>query len=86
LLNRPFAFAALLFAAPSIHAQDTARMEQVIAEEADSFMGAVLVAQDGQVLLDKAVGEANIEWDIANTTDTKFRIGSVTKQFTAVRE
>jgi CubicO group peptidase (beta-lactamase class C family) len=84
MLNRAFAFAALLLSAPALHAQDTARMEQVIAEEANSFMGTVLVAQDGKVILDKAVGDANIEWDIDNTTDTKFRIGSVTKQFTAV--
>lgn len=84
MLTRTFAIAALLFAAPALHAQDTARMEQVIAEESTSFMGTVLVAKDGQIILDKAVGEANIEWGIANTTDTKFRIGSVTKQFTAV--
>ena len=84
MLTRAFAIAALLLATPAVHAQDTARMEQVIAEEAGGFMGAVLVARDGQVLLDRAVGKANLEWDIANTTDTKFRIGSVTKQFTAV--
>lgn len=84
MLNRAFAFAAILFTAPALQAQDAARMEQVIAEQANSFMGTVLVAQDGQVILDKAVGDANIEWDIDNTTDTKFRIGSVTKQFTAV--
>lgn len=84
MLTRAFAFAALLLATPALHAQDTARMEQVIAAEATTFMGAVLVAQDGRIILDKAVGDANIEWDIDNTTDTKFRIGSVTKQFTAV--
>lgn len=82
--TRAFAIAVLFFAAPALHAQDTARMEQVIAEESTSFMGAVLVSQDGQIILDKAVGDANIEWGIDNTTDTKFRIGSVTKQFTAV--
>lgn len=84
LFNRAIAFAAVLLAAPALQAQDTARMEQVIAAEEGGYMGTVLVAQDGQVILDKAVGDANIEWDIANTTDTKFRIGSVTKQFTAV--
>src|SRR5450432_3929632 len=34
-------------------------------------------------LLRKAYGLADREWDIANTADTKFRIGSITKQFTA---
>ena len=45
--------------------------------------GVVLVAQDGKLIYKNAFGEANQEWKIANTTDTKFRIGSLTKQFTA---
>lgn len=45
--------------------------------------GVILVAQDGKIIYKKAFGEANQEWKIANTTDTKFRIGSLTKQFTA---
>ena len=47
------------------------------------FMGSVLVAQDGKVLLDKGYGFANLEWDVPNTPTTKFRLGSITKQFTA---
>lgn len=47
------------------------------------FMGAVLVAKGGTVLLQKGYGMANLEWDIPNTPDTKFRLGSITKQFTA---
>jgi D-alanyl-D-alanine carboxypeptidase len=48
------------------------------------FRGTVLVARDGQPIFRKAYGNANDEWDIANTPETKFRIGSITKQFTAV--
>lgn len=48
------------------------------------FNGAVLVAQSGELLYEKAFGMANMEWDIANQTDTKFRIASITKQFTAM--
>ena len=47
------------------------------------FNGAVLVMKQNKVLLKKAYGLADREWNIANTTDTKFRIGSITKQFTA---
>src|SRR5712691_4542290 len=47
------------------------------------FSGVVLVARGNRILLEKAYGYANREWDIANTIDTKFRIGSVSKQFTA---
>ena len=47
------------------------------------FMGTALVARGDQVLFNRAYGSANLEWDIPNTPDTKFRLGSVTKQFTA---
>src|SRR5262245_58678829 len=50
---------------------------------AQQFMGAVLVARGDQILLDKAYGFANLEWSVPNTTATKFRVGSITKQFTA---
>jgi CubicO group peptidase (beta-lactamase class C family) len=50
----------------------------------DIFNGAVLVARDGEILLSKGYGMANLDWDIPNTPDTKFRIGSITKQFTAM--
>ena len=45
--------------------------------------GAVLVAENGKVVYKKGFGMANMEWDIPIQTDTKFRIGSITKQFTA---
>jgi CubicO group peptidase (beta-lactamase class C family) len=47
------------------------------------FSGAVLVARSGKPLFRKGFGAANREWAIANTPDTRFRIGSVSKQFTA---
>ena len=49
----------------------------------DAFMGAVLVARDNTILFDKAYGKAVLEWNIPNSPDVKFRIGSMTKQFTA---
>jgi len=47
------------------------------------FMGTALVAKGDQVLLSKGYGSADLEWSIPNTPSTKFRLGSVTKQFTA---
>lgn len=89
MFNRKFATvaaASLAFAAQPALAQDADRMTEVIEVEVDTgkFMGAVLVAKDGTPILDRAWGSADLEWGIANTTTTKFRIGSVTKQFTAV--
>jgi CubicO group peptidase (beta-lactamase class C family) len=44
---------------------------------------AVLVARDGKVLLSHCLGMANLSHDVPITPTTKFRIGSITKQFTA---
>ena len=47
------------------------------------FDGAVLVAENGKIIYKDAFGLANREWNIANKTDTKFMIGSVSKPLTA---
>jgi CubicO group peptidase (beta-lactamase class C family) len=47
------------------------------------FSGAVLIARRDTILLGKGYGMANCELNVANTLDTKFRIASVTKTFTA---
>jgi len=49
----------------------------------DHLSGSVLVARDGKVLFSKGYGLANVELDVPNTPKTKFRLGSITKQFTA---
>jgi CubicO group peptidase (beta-lactamase class C family) len=48
------------------------------------FNGSILVAEAGKVILKKGYGFANMEWGIPNRPDTKFRLGSVTKQFTSM--
>ena len=48
------------------------------------YDGAVLVARDGQVILSQGYGFADREKKIPNTPQTKFRIASITKQFTAM--
>jgi len=50
----------------------------------NGFMGTVLVAREGKPVLAKGYGLANVEWQIPNAPDTKFRIGSLTKQFTSM--
>lgn len=47
------------------------------------FNGSALVADNGAVVMKRGYGMANMEWGIANAADTKFRLGSITKQFTA---
>ncbi|MCE9672133.1 serine hydrolase [Myxococcus stipitatus] len=48
------------------------------------FNGTLLVANEKGILLEKAYGSANLEWQVPHTLDTKFRVGSVTKMFTAM--
>jgi CubicO group peptidase (beta-lactamase class C family) len=75
----------LVFVATSCFAQDPARMDEVVQSYVrdKTLMGAVLVARGGDVILSKGYGSANLEWNIPNTPVTKFRLGSLTKQFTA---
>ena len=52
--------------------------------ERDHFSGTVLLARNGQVLYCRGYGMANLELDVPCTAATKFRLGSITKQFTAM--
>jgi CubicO group peptidase (beta-lactamase class C family) len=47
------------------------------------FMGAVLLSRRERILFEKAYGFADLEWSVPNTVSAKFRIGSISKQFTA---
>jgi CubicO group peptidase (beta-lactamase class C family) len=50
----------------------------------DHFSGSVLVSKGGETLFARGYGFANAELQVPNTTRTKFRLGSITKQFTAM--
>lgn len=55
-----------------------------LCSSADQFNGTALVVDEGRVIYRKSFGYANLEWKIPNTPETKFRIGSITKSFTAI--
>src|SRR5579862_4714355 len=67
----------------------TAQTKSELAARADAYIraaniqGSVLLAKGGKVILAKGYGLANVELNVANTPQTKFRLGSITKQFTA---
>ena len=87
-LQTTFRASCLLFiAAPKlVSAQDPAsRMQQYMAarEAIGQFSGAVLVAHNGKILLDKGYGFASIEQAVPATSQTKFAAASLTKQFVA---
>jgi CubicO group peptidase (beta-lactamase class C family) len=51
---------------------------------ADQFSGSVLIARDGKVLLSNGYSMADWDDQTPNTAQTKFHIGSLTKEFTAM--
>lgn len=53
-------------------------------QEYGKFNGSVLIADQGKIVYKKGFGMANMEWDIPNKPNTKHRLGSITKQFTAM--
>jgi CubicO group peptidase (beta-lactamase class C family) len=82
---RPTLAGANQVSAASETSPDLTRMEEVVRSylSEKKFMGSVLVVRGNSVLLNKGYGFANLEWDIPNSPSAKFRLGSITKQFTA---
>ncbi|MGA9291696.1 MAG: serine hydrolase [Ignavibacteriaceae bacterium] len=79
--------AFLIFSNQSIFSQTKADKIEALLNQYYNFQefnGAVLVAEDGKVIYKNGFGMANMEWNIQNTPDTKFRLGSLTKQFTSM--
>jgi CubicO group peptidase (beta-lactamase class C family) len=52
--------------------------------KAERFAGSVMVARSNQIVFMKGYGLANRELDVPNAPNTKFRLASVSKQFTAL--
>jgi len=48
-----------------------------------AFSGSIAAIKNGNVIFKKAYGYANIEHKVKNTIESKYRIWSITKQFTA---
>jgi len=82
----------IVFGSLSYMAQESAdkiiadRVEELMTVEmkSDHFNGAILITRNGKVLVSKGYGMSNVEDETPNTPLTKFRIGSLTKQFTAM--
>jgi CubicO group peptidase (beta-lactamase class C family) len=67
-------------------ADKAAKIDKLITACHDNGLvnGAILVAEKGKVIYRKAIGTANVEWDIPNGLDTRFSLFSISKQFTAM--
>jgi CubicO group peptidase (beta-lactamase class C family) len=90
--NAPLLFLAVLLTAPPqrsaipTDSEISARVDAYAQAQVrvNGFSGSLLVARQGKPLVAKGYGWANAEWEIPNTPSTKFRIGSITKQFTSM--
>ena len=70
------------------------KQERVVFKQIDNYTSknynkyapgcAVLIAKNGQIVFEKAYGSADLELGVPMKSDMVFRIGSITKQFTAV--
>jgi CubicO group peptidase (beta-lactamase class C family) len=80
-IERPAAFAIKRLDERSLIDSVRARVARDAA--ADRFSGAVLIGHDGKAVFAQAYGLADREHQIPNTLDTRFRIGSMNKMFTA---
>ena len=79
----------LLIVSGSVLAQDLfdkAKLDNYFGklEENNKFMGSVAVAKNGEIIYTKTVGFADVENNVKATEKSKYRIGSVSKSFTAV--
>jgi D-alanyl-D-alanine carboxypeptidase len=86
-----FAFALILLAGISAKAQthiDIAELDKLFSalEANDRMMGSVTLTQNGKVIYERALGYRSIseEGRIRSNAETEFRIGSITKVYTAV--
>ena len=62
------------------------KIDKIVKEYYDArhLNGVVLVAENGKIIYEKAYGYADFAWGVKNSMDTKFRIYSASKQFTAM--
>ncbi|MDU8886241.1 serine hydrolase [Yeosuana sp. MJ-SS3] len=79
-------FVLLFFFNISFSQNKAEQIDQLVQTYTDygKFNGSVLVSEQGKVIFKKGYGLANMEWDIPNQPNTKHRLGSITKQFTAM--
>ena len=76
----------LLFNFGFIQSQETSKMIDEYANsyvKTGDFSGCVLITEKGKIIYENCFGYANHSFTVPNDKQTKFKIGSVSKQFTA---
>jgi D-alanyl-D-alanine carboxypeptidase len=81
LTDRPAEFALPHLSQPALITQLQQRLQRE--SSGDRFAGAALIAKDGKPVFEQAYGLADRAHNVPNTVNTRFRIGSMNKMFTA---
>jgi CubicO group peptidase (beta-lactamase class C family) len=55
----------------------------ILLEQNDKFMGSIAISQNQQTIYEKAIGFTDLENNVKATSNSKYRIGSISKMFTA---
>ena len=79
----------MLVVAPlAIHAQEfnKSKLDQYfdVLEEADKFMGSVAISKNGEIIYSRSLGYMDLEDNVEANNESRYRIGSISKTFTAV--
>ena len=66
--------------------EKSAKVDSLITGEAkaQNFNGTIAVQRNNEIIYFESFGKANFQFDVPNRNDTKYRIASITKLFTAV--
>ena len=89
IVLRALILCTVISAASALAQTDSAKLFEredryILSEVASHFFrGSVLVGIDGKIVFEKAYGIGEEEWGANNSVHTKFRIASLSKQFTA---
>ena len=76
---------SLLLTTAYCQSVNTAKLDSLFQalQENNKFMGTIAIAADSKVIYSNAIGKADIVSGQVLKTDTKFRIGSISKMFTS---
>ncbi|HVF73152.1 MAG TPA: serine hydrolase domain-containing protein [Chthoniobacterales bacterium] len=79
------AFAILISLAAALPTAAAAEPNEFIASYAKehNFSGSILIQKAGSITYEKSFGLANIQLNVPNARDTKYKVASITKAFTA---
>lgn len=79
-------FAICIIASAQTDQQRVSKIDSIfeVYTQKNMFSGSVSISRKGTVLLSKGYGMANYSYDVPNTPQTKFKLASVSKQFTAM--